>query len=235
MSGESKPKRTVRKNINRGLAFVGMFGALAGGSAEAASAHSGRVTTDSAAADVLGHDAAKRLLASAEFSEAKGVDPHTFIKTFNVKLARLTQEMHTSPHFSKVGDQGMESLSISLPSKEYPGRYDSLDVLLVDGSPIPDSAQIFLGADTKSPGDTKDWKEGYLASTTAGPGLGRWLALDEDHGPTTADQAKNYYVSTGGYSGMDPGADITYDKSSRPVATAYDNFLKKMKAFITAK
>lgn len=238
------PRRSVERRA-RGAALVGAIGLpvwVLGMSARAASAQP----------DAVGHNSTPDLInnghkqaAAPEAVQQAEQSPQAFIDTFDTKLAREVQLMHSSPYFSSEKNEALSKALhtaitidfVSAPSKQYPGRYDQLTVIMAEGEAVPRSVDVTLGSDAKSYKSVRHYESqsNFVQADNFGKFSHRTMSL-ESVDPLTRPVDIRFLVSSEGYPVPKTDADtIKYPADSAKVSTAYNVFLKKIQDVATRK
>ena len=176
----------------------------------------------------------------------EAVAPQAFMNSFDKKLVREEQMMHSSPYFSSIKPHQINKAFspdltieyVGAPSKQYPGRYDWLAVTMVKGISVPINASINMGTRSKTyTGINGIYETGYVfGQSVSGSGKPNAMMLEADHTPVTASTMHNFAISSGGYSAdLIPSTSVRYSDDPAAVSAKFNSFLNQVHSITTHK
>jgi hypothetical protein len=175
------------------------------------------------------------------------LSPQAFMNSFDKKLAREEQLMHSSPYFSSINIHQLDKSApsditieyVGAPSKKYPGHYDWLAVSMRKGENVPLTASVNMGSNSKTYAGIKGiYKSGYFWGQVSSSGkfMPKSMALESDNGTGVPYSRHNFGVSSEGYpASLIPADAIRYSSDPTQVAAGFNAFLNQVHAITTHK
>lgn len=168
-------------------------------------------------------------------------DPQAFIDSFDKKLEREVRLMRSSPNFTSKR-QGQVSKDfhteirfdyVGAPSRQYPGRYDWVAVVMRENVPL--LVEVLLGSDSKTYVERINPRVSYLF----GQGDSTLKRLPKSMSLLTGaggDPSPDTYfnVSSEGYPApILPEDGVKYSDHPAKVSDVYRDFLKQIHSIVT--
>lgn len=226
----------------------GVFGGVVG--AEAAFAQPAAAA--STRVDVVGRNSPPKPInknfkhpAAPERTQQAEQSSQAFIDSFDKKLVKQVELMHSSPNFTTIkhkllGEAFHTIITIDYvwaPSKQYPGRYDWLTVLKRRGERVPLQVEVLLGSDSKSYANrtNPEFTIGSSQVGYSGELLPRSMAVLTDDWTNGSITTSTFFnVSSEGYPApLLPADGIKYSDDPARVSATYNNLLDQIQNIVT--
>ncbi len=184
--------------------------------------------------------------ATHETAQRAEQTPQAFIDSFDKKLAKKVQLMHSSPYFSSIKHKQLSKAFhteiiisyVGAPSKQYPGRYDWLAVAMRKGENVPLVVEVLVGSPSKSYTERINPKFSYLFGQVneSGKHLPKSMSILTDSGIGGPPVNTYFNVSSEGYPApLLPEVGVKYSNDPTKVSAVYNAFLNQIQSIVTRK
>ncbi len=172
--------------------------------------------------------------------------PQAFIDSFDKRLAKKVESMHSSPYFTTIKHEELSKAFhtvitidyVGAPSKQYPGRYDWLAVAKRKGESVPLTMEVLIGSPSKSYTERINPKFSYLFGQVdeSGKHLPKSMSILTDSGIGGPPVNTYFNVSSEGYPApLLPEVGVKYSNDPARVSAVYNAFLDQIQSIETRK